>query len=66
MATYQCPKGHISTDPDYCSECGALIGQSTVSRAHCSHWSRIARRRGVPGLHDASHTGSALLRGLPL
>jgi hypothetical protein len=31
MATYQCPKGHASTDPDYCSECGALIGQPTVS-----------------------------------
>src|SRR5262249_8594573 len=30
MATYQCPKGHASTDPDYCSECGALIGPSTV------------------------------------
>lgn len=23
---YKCPKGHISTDPDYCSECGAKIG----------------------------------------
>jgi hypothetical protein len=33
MATYQCPKGHTSTDPDYCSECGALIGQPTVSSA---------------------------------
>ncbi len=31
MATYTCPKGHTSTDPDYCSECGALIGQSAVS-----------------------------------
>lgn len=25
---YQCPKGHLSSDPDYCSECGAKIGQS--------------------------------------
>jgi hypothetical protein len=33
MPTYQCPKGHTSTDPDYCSECGALIGQPTVSSA---------------------------------
>lgn len=33
MATYQCPKGHASTDPDYCSECGALIGAPTVSPA---------------------------------
>jgi hypothetical protein len=33
MATYQCPKGHTSTDPDYCSECGARIGQPTVPTA---------------------------------
>ena len=33
MATYQCPKGHASTDPDYCSECGALIGAPTISAA---------------------------------
>jgi len=29
--SYQCPKGHMSTDPDYCSECGAKIGKSPVS-----------------------------------
>lgn len=29
---YQCPKGHQSTDSDYCSECGALIGQSNISK----------------------------------
>jgi len=28
--TYVCPKGHVSVDSDYCSECGALIGQSIV------------------------------------
>src|SRR5262245_45683370 len=33
MASYTCPKGHQSTDPDYCSECGALIGPSTVAGA---------------------------------
>jgi FHA domain len=33
MATYQCPKGHSSSDPDYCSECGALIGLSAVASA---------------------------------
>jgi uncharacterized Zn finger protein (UPF0148 family) len=33
MATYLCPKGHQSTDPNYCSECGALIGQSVISKA---------------------------------
>jgi len=28
-----CPKGHVSTDPDYCSECGAKLGgaASTVT-----------------------------------
>jgi hypothetical protein len=25
MTTYQCPKGHQSTESDYCSECGAKI-----------------------------------------
>jgi hypothetical protein len=30
--TYQCPKGHQSTDSDYCSECGSLIGQSKISK----------------------------------
>ncbi|HEY9606184.1 MAG TPA: FHA domain-containing protein [Allocoleopsis sp.] len=25
MSTYQCPKGHESTESDYCSECGAKI-----------------------------------------
>jgi uncharacterized Zn finger protein (UPF0148 family) len=28
--TYVCPKGHVSIDADYCSECGALIGQSVI------------------------------------
>lgn len=26
MPTYSCPKGHESTESDYCSECGAKIG----------------------------------------
>lgn len=29
MLTYQCPKGHISTESDYCSECGAKIQDSS-------------------------------------
>ena len=33
MATYPCPKGHASTDPDYCSECGALISQASAPKA---------------------------------
>jgi hypothetical protein len=32
--TYKCPKGHQSTDSDYCSECGALIGQSNISKVN--------------------------------
>ncbi|MFB2981358.1 FHA domain-containing protein [Microseira sp. BLCC-F43] len=32
MFTYKCPKGHLSSEPDYCSECGAKIqGISEVS-----------------------------------
>jgi hypothetical protein len=33
---YTCPKGHQSTDADYCSECGALIGQSTLVTAQAA------------------------------
>lgn len=33
---YQCPKGHISSDPDYCSECGARIGQPAASASYGS------------------------------
>jgi RNA polymerase subunit RPABC4/transcription elongation factor Spt4 len=29
---YKCPKGHESSDSDYCSECGALIGESKVMK----------------------------------
>ena len=29
---YPCPKGHTSTDSDYCSECGALIGKASVQK----------------------------------
>ncbi|HEY6874160.1 MAG TPA: FHA domain-containing protein [Geobacteraceae bacterium] len=31
-----CPKGHQSTDADYCSECGALIGQSSLAATQAS------------------------------
>lgn len=33
---YTCPKGHQSSDADYCSECGALIGQSTLATAQAA------------------------------
>ena len=29
--TYKCPKGHDSTDPDYCSECGTAITASPLT-----------------------------------
>lgn len=29
--TYKCPKGHDSTDPDYCSECGTAIGAAPAA-----------------------------------
>ena len=32
-ATFVCPKGHASTEPDYCSECGAKIAGGTVASA---------------------------------
>lgn len=44
--TYQCPKGHQSTDSDYCSECGTLIGQSKVSKDEPIQGSNINRGTG--------------------
>jgi hypothetical protein len=31
MTLLTCPKGHTSTEPDYCSECGALISNSAAT-----------------------------------
>ena len=33
MSTYLCPKGHESSESDYCSECGAKIGSSFAAIA---------------------------------
>jgi len=30
MSTYLCPKGHNSTESDYCSECGTRIQASSL------------------------------------
>ena len=30
MSTYLCPKGHQSSESDYCSECGVKIGSSSA------------------------------------
>ncbi len=32
MVTYSCPKGHASTESDYCSECGAKIDIGLTAR----------------------------------
>lgn len=34
--SYQCPKGHTSADPDYCSECGAKIGPPASPKSSTS------------------------------
>ena len=34
--TYTCPRGHASTDADYCSECGAKIGGGGVTASTTS------------------------------
>ena len=31
MATYACPQGHSSTEPDYCSDCGAKIANGATA-----------------------------------
>jgi hypothetical protein len=33
VTTYTCPKGHESTEADFCDECGAKIGGTAVSSA---------------------------------
>lgn len=57
MATYSCPKGHLSTDPDYCSECGAPIGRSTVASA------TPASAAPAPGLEVCPDCGTPLTPG---
>jgi hypothetical protein len=43
---YQCPKGHQSTDSDYCSECGTLIGKSNISKIEQVQGSNLNIRAG--------------------
>lgn len=45
---YQCPKGHQSTDSDYCSECGALIGQPKIINAEPVQTSASNKPSGAP------------------
>ncbi len=45
---YQCPKGHQSTDSDYCSECGALIGQSKIVNVEPVQTASSNKPSGVP------------------
>lgn len=55
--TYVCPKGHQSTDSDYCSECGALIGESKITKEELiqasSSSQEICPDCGTPRAFDA-------------
>jgi hypothetical protein len=44
--TYQCPKGHQSTDSDYCSECGTLIGASNIAKIEQVQKSNLNKSSG--------------------
>lgn len=45
MSTYKCPKGHESTESDYCSECGAKIqGSSELAIAAKSLTSTLSQQ----------------------
>jgi FHA domain len=37
MTVYNCPKGHSSTEPDYCSECGAKIQGDSLLESAVKH-----------------------------
>lgn len=57
--SYQCPKGHTSTDSDYCSECGAKIGppaaapKSSSTPAQNSSIGQICPDCGTPRVMNA-------------
>ena len=55
MATFVCPKGHASTEADYCSECGARIGDEAAPAAVSSgggaeHCPECGAAREQPGI----------------
>jgi hypothetical protein len=50
MSTYQCPKGHASTEPDYCSDCGTKILRTA----------EIAVAAITPKLEESQTTQSAI------
>ena len=68
--TYLCPKGHQSTEPDYCSECGLRIGAppaaSASPAASAPAPSPAAAGGDCPVCGAPRAPGRALLRGLPL
>ena len=55
METFVCPKGHVSSEPDYCSECGARIGDEAVVAAgsagaepeHCPECGAAREQLGI-------------------
>jgi hypothetical protein len=51
MSIYQCPKGHESTESDYCSECGVKInGSSELAIATNSVTSKVLQTAAVQGV----------------
>ncbi|MDP4089704.1 MAG: FHA domain-containing protein [Bacillota bacterium] len=61
--TYKCPKGHESTDSDYCSECGALIGQSTILKSDILKDSDISMQVPVGGQECCPDCGTPRVGG---
>ncbi|MCY7276381.1 MAG: FHA domain-containing protein, partial [Phormidesmis sp. CAN_BIN44] len=56
MSTY-CPKGHQSSESDYCSECGAKIGSPSASIAPTIHEIAVQRCPDCSAPHEL-HSGN--------
>jgi len=56
-----CPKGHVSTDPDYCSECGAKLdgAPSAITPATAIAPEELAAAAGGPANVTAYCTATA-------
>ncbi len=57
MSIYQCPKGHTSTEPDYCSECGTKI-QGVPEMALTRNTPVETRNQLLPGGEPEHGAGS--------
>ena len=53
MPTYACPKGHSSTEPDFCSDCGAKIQNGSSAASMNGHAASTAKSAPAPQVeHD--------------